>query len=489
VHQRHQQLDADRRYWVNGTVHHTYHPPLSASFAWPDLHSQTTSASTPLASRYKQRQVAAVFVCESWIRAKELTDQFDATHTALTSSIRCREGARLVSYSQPGGGDFLNRLPDPALHHSVTASSIFLVQCQRLLGLYISALAPSLDAEASAGATILLDARLGDTAINDTNKSHRHQVGLRCIYNAVRAVTSAASPLGSLRLGDKGDGTPEGAEDARERTKHINAGTVPDMYRDGHPYFCYEYKCYSALSAGNRALGNGSRRLGGAPSQTDGSIVAFGNTEEHLTKEVLGLVGRGSAGQPAMNRRSGDGWVQPHDGAYADALRKGHGVALLVTESSGALAPGTHSLLQLLGRAALRPFALDSTVYGTARSSPRDFYAHHVAAHSAAVTTADALVVLNHGAYLGHRAARRRRPPAAPAPPPAPTATAPRATAPLQPTAAYTHAAPAHEPNGSPTPCDMSTCDVNVRACDVSTCDVNACVCVVAECSGPAAGP
>ena len=44
-------------------------------------------------------------------------------------------------------------------------------------------------------------------------------------------------------------------------------------------------------------------------------------------------------------------------------------------------------------------------------------------------------------------------------------------------TAACTHAAPAHEPNGSPTPCDMSTCDVN------------ACACVVAECSGPAAGP
>ena len=52
----------------------------------------------------------------------------------------------------------------------------------------------------------------------------------------------------------------------------------------------------------------------------------------------------------------------------------------------------------------------DATVYGAARTSPTSYYAHHLAAISAAIVTADALVVLQAAAHLaeaGHTAPGR----------------------------------------------------------------------------------
>jgi len=54
------------------------------------------------------------------------------------------------------------------------------------------------------------------------------------------------------------------------------------------------------------------------------------------------------------------------------------------------------------GRAAARPSAKDSTVYGLSPSSPQRFYGHHTAAISAAIVFADAVTVVNEAARIQH---------------------------------------------------------------------------------------
>ena len=85
-------------------------------------------------------------------------------------------------------------------------------------------------------------------------------------------------------------------------------------------------------------------------------------------------------------------------GDYADALGKGHGVLLLVTESTGALSPTLVWLLRQLARSATLPEGCDTTVYGSSRGSPRAFFPHHAAAISAAITSADAHAILTDAA-------------------------------------------------------------------------------------------
>ena len=46
------------------------------------------------------------------------------------------------------------------------------------------------------------------------------------------------------------------------------------------------------------------------------------------------------------------------------------------------------------------PATNDSTAYGDTRASPKTFYRHHTAAISAAVTSADAAVLLNVAASM-----------------------------------------------------------------------------------------
>ena len=79
---------------------------------------------------------------------------------------------------------------------------------------------------------------------------------------------------------------------------------------------------------------------------------------------------------------------------------KGHHTTLLTAESTGALAPSFRALLRILGRQAVAPGTQDSTVYGTARASPRTFFAHHHAAITSAIVNADATVILNAAAAL-----------------------------------------------------------------------------------------
>ena len=71
-------------------------------------------------------------------------------------------------------------------------------------------------------------------------------------------------------------------------------------------------------------------------------------------------------------------------------------------------------LLRANARVARAPGTRDSTVYGAARTSPREYYAHHSAAISAAIVFADARVLLSHAEYLSRQASARPRPGARP---------------------------------------------------------------------------
>ena len=254
--------------------------------------------------------------------------------------------------------------------------------------------------ESDADTIVSQHARLGDDAINRINKSHRHKVGLRAAFTALTALSTASQAPDSLKLGDRGDGTPAGKEEARQRYAHINDGHVPDIVRHSSPPHCYEFKCFTPFVV-NGAIGLGSRARGGAASTTDGGTFAFGNTEEALRSTVLGLQARGSPDEGPMNRRTGAGWVAAttdHD--YADAIAKGHGVTLLGTESTGALFVALVLLLRVHAKLATAPGTQDSTVYGTARASPKSYYAHHTAAISSAVVGADAQTIVNEAAHL-----------------------------------------------------------------------------------------
>ena len=99
---------------------------------------------------------------------------------------------------------------------------------------------------------------------------------------------------------------------------------------------------------------------------------------------------------------------------YADALSKGFGVSLLVTESTGAVSPALDALLRRYSRLSRAPGTTDHTRYGVSPASPRDFYRHHLAAHSAAVGHADAVVLLKQAATLGHALTGAQRFPTTP---------------------------------------------------------------------------
>ena len=124
------------------------------------------------------------------------------------------------------------------------------------------------------------------------------------------------------------------------------------------------------------------------------------NTLEALTAKVLGLKARGTPADRPLDRRTGEGRVHARDGDYADALKKGHRVHLLVSESTGALSPDVIRLLRELAKTAQGTSGHDSTVYGLSRASPKSFFPHHLAAISSAIVCADARSIRNHAASL-----------------------------------------------------------------------------------------
>ena len=224
-----------------------------------------------------------------------MCDAFD-TRNNDNSAVHRREATRLVSCSQPGSGSWLARVPDHTLAHSKVPSPYYLVQLQQRLGLYISSLAPYLSATASQ------HERLGDAALNDMNESARHNSALRCLFNALNALTMPNQPPHALRLCDRGDGTPAGKATARQTYAHINSGHVPDMIRHGAPPEAHEFKCVTPHVQGP-LRGQGTVQHGGCPSQADGGDYAFGATEENLIKKNIGLRERGKPSDGPFDRK------------------------------------------------------------------------------------------------------------------------------------------------------------------------------------------
>ena len=192
--------------------------------------------------------------------------------------------------------------------------------------------------------------------------------------------------------------------EARRRYAHINAGHVPDIIQ-GRSLV----KVWTPFTV-TQALGYGSAAKGGAPSTADGRLFAFGNTLESAIKTVLGLRQQGVDGQPPFDRTSGEGFVAAHDGDYADAQRKRYSVVLFNVESTGAIGPRAVRLLAQLAKDVKRKGATDGTVYGTARTSTRSFFVHHLSAVAAGVMHADALTLENaaaSSAFFDTRGAHR----------------------------------------------------------------------------------
>ena len=89
--------------------------------------------------------------------------------------------------------------------------------------------------------------------------------------NAIFVALRSASATNPVRLGDKGNGTPESKAEAKRRHAHLNDGHIPDIYRTGPPHTSpLRVEVLHALQGQKGALGNGSTRGGGAASTTDG---------------------------------------------------------------------------------------------------------------------------------------------------------------------------------------------------------------------------
>jgi hypothetical protein len=333
-----------------------------------------------------------------WSGVKAACDAFDTANAAHAAVLR-REASLHVSCSQPGSGAWLRRLPDVSVRGSEHGSALFLVELQRRLGLYVSALTAPLDERARRGRhAVTQHHRLGDAAANAANATARHNDGLDAVYRAL--VNGSLSGV-RHQLGDRGDGTPLGKQEALVRWDHVCPGYVPDVLeRDPHgdgKWGLFEFKCYSPHFL------NGATGTRGGPCATDGADVAFGNTLEKLVVRVLGNAARNPSAARLHDRATGQGRVVARQGNYAGALGKGHRVTLLATESTGALAPATARLLKRLAANVARGDAVDCTVYGSGKASPRDFLSHHTAALSSALVAADANNVLAAAAALDHR--------------------------------------------------------------------------------------
>ena len=73
-------------------------------------------------------------------------------------------------------------------------------------------------------------------------------------------------------------------------------------------------------------------------------------------------------------------------------------MSLCAAETSGAVSPATDAHYRALDRLSREPGVQDYTRYGSSRASPCTFRRHHLAAHAAAVTYADAATLLSDAA-------------------------------------------------------------------------------------------
>ena len=112
-----------------------------------------------------ERKLHRVVACAGWLALKTAADAFDhrlPPHTAGYAYLRNREATRVVSHSQPGAGAWLDDHPDHSIAASRPPSAVFITACQRKAGLFLTSLAPALDAFAARGGAVSDADRLGD---------------------------------------------------------------------------------------------------------------------------------------------------------------------------------------------------------------------------------------------------------------------------------------------------------------------------------------
>ena len=114
-------------------------------------------------------------------------------------------------------------------------------------------------------------------------------------------------------------------------------------------------------------------------------MFAFGCSYEKQLYDNLGVRARGVPTDDAFDHALGTGRVHAHAGCYADALSKGHGVLLLITEVLSGVHPDTASFLHRLSTDAAAHPGIDTTVYGSARGATRSHYTHHLRLISLAI--------------------------------------------------------------------------------------------------------
>ena len=313
---------------------------------------------------------------------------FDANNTGAT--IRDREARRLVSVSQPVADRWVTASPDATVPHSRPRSAVSRTMTERRIGLYLTTAAPYYDALEATGKAVSQSDRLGDSALNSSSKTGRHNRFNRTCRDAI-----AAKATTSVILGDKGDGSPRSRAAALQRYAWANDGHVTDIIEkhaahNGN-HICYESKCYTPLKIkASDNLGNGTQSGGGSPSTAHGHLVAFGCTEESLLREIRGCKARGSPTERAFAHDTGLGYVAARKGYYDDAIaNKGNTVVALISEEFGGVVPVVTALLRRLEKKAVA----DGTRYGA--NSTRNFVSHHATAMSFAIVTGVATAIVD----------------------------------------------------------------------------------------------
>ena len=325
-----------------------------------------------------------------WLKLIDGAHEFD--RTASDTKISHREAARVVATSQFGAGMWLEAAPDASLPHSRIRSGPYVIALQRRAGLFLSsALAPN-EELAAAGQE---PDWLGDSACNAGEHSTRHHATNRAWRAALAAVA-----IGPVILGDK--------ENA-DAYKQYNVGHVPDIIQPG------------ASAWGTDWIGETKvpSPLGTTPPKSQcelvGHLVAFGNTEEWLHREILGCRARGQAATGAARtdksnknipfaHDTGEGHVPFHGGDYYDArFNKRNQVVPLIVEAFGGIARrGARCLRYLARRASCRKRGRDGTTYS--RFHPANFLSHHLADIVTAAVYADARHIADNIVLLKSRA-------------------------------------------------------------------------------------
>ena len=141
--------------------------------------------------------------------------------------------------------------------------------------------------------------------------------------NAIFVALRSASATNPVRLGDKGNGTPESKAEAKRRHAHLNDGHIPDIYRTGPPHTSFTSGSATRPSRARGPWATAQRAAAARPPQltvTRSLLCVRYSTLEYLRGKVLGQKQMGAPSDPPLDRRTGVGRVDPRPGDYADAF-------------------------------------------------------------------------------------------------------------------------------------------------------------------------